>query len=130
MIPKIWSTADGIFSCFGPNSPENQNCEKLKKTPGDIIILHKCTIKDNHMIYGSWYMKCNGQNVFVIWGHFLPFSLPNCLENPNIYNKKKPGDIIILHKCAKIHDHRIYCSWDIARDRQFSFWAILFPFTL
>ena len=53
MIPKIWSMADRIFSHFGPNSSENQNCEKLKKTPGEIIILHKCTIKDNHMIYGS-----------------------------------------------------------------------------
>ena len=132
MIPKIWSTADRIFSCFGPNSPENQNCEKLKKTPGDIIILHKSTIKDNHMIYGFWDMKCNRQNFFVIRGHFLPFSLPNSLENPNIKKKKnkKPGDITILHKCAKSHDHRIYCSWDIARDRQFSFWAILFPFSL
>ena len=26
-----------------PNNPENQNFEKMKKTPGDIIILHKCT---------------------------------------------------------------------------------------
>ena len=53
MIPKIWSMADRIFSRFGPNSPENQNCEKLKKTPGDIIILHKCTIKENHI----WFLR-------------------------------------------------------------------------
>ena len=32
--------------------------KKMKKTSGDIIILHKCTINDNHMIYGSWDMKC------------------------------------------------------------------------
>ena len=56
-----------------PNNPENQNFEKMKKTPGDIIILHKCTINDNHMIYGSWDMKFTRQNVFVILGHFLPF---------------------------------------------------------
>ena len=36
-----------------PNNPENQNFEKIKQTPGDIIILHKCTINDNHMMYGS-----------------------------------------------------------------------------
>ena len=36
-----------------PKNPENQNFEKIKKTPGDIIILHKCTINDNHMMYGS-----------------------------------------------------------------------------
>ena len=33
--------------------PENQNFEKLKKTPRDIIILHMCTINDDHMMYGS-----------------------------------------------------------------------------
>ena len=36
-----------------PKNPENQNFEKMKKPPGDIIILHKCTINDDHIIYGS-----------------------------------------------------------------------------
>ena len=43
-----------------------------------------------------------------------------------------PGDIIILHKCTKNHDHTLYCSWDRARDGcncYFSFWAILCPLT-
>ena len=61
MIPKIWSTTNRIFCHFGqcfallpPNNPENQNFKKMKKkTPGDIIILHMCTINDNHMMYGS-----------------------------------------------------------------------------
>ena len=43
-----------IFCPLTPfNNPENQDFEKKKKTPGDIIILHKCTINENHMIYGS-----------------------------------------------------------------------------
>ena len=40
--------------------------------------------------------------------------------------KKAPRDIIILQKCAKNHDHMLYCSWDMVRDRcscYFSFWA-------
>ena len=48
------------FSNFGPffallllNNPENQNFEKMKETPGDIITLHKCTKNDNNMMYGS-----------------------------------------------------------------------------
>ena len=67
MISEIWSTTDRILSYFGPfffffyplplNNPKNQNFEKMKKnkkkTPGDIIILHKCTINDNHMIFGQ-----------------------------------------------------------------------------
>ena len=46
---------EGIFSLFVlcPNNPENHNFEKVKKALGDIIILHKCTINNNHMIYGS-----------------------------------------------------------------------------
>ena len=40
----------------------NQNFEKLKKKPGDIIILHMRTINDNHMMYSSWDMKCERQN--------------------------------------------------------------------
>ena len=30
--------------------------------------------------------------------------------------KKKPGDIIILPKCTKNHDHMLHCSSDTARD--------------
>ena len=59
MVPEIWSKAHRIFCRFGPffthlplNNQENQNFEKMKKTPGDIIILHMSTI-NNHMMYGS-----------------------------------------------------------------------------
>ena len=60
MVPEMLSTTDRIFYRFGPflpfylpNNPENQTFEKMKTTPEDIIILHKCTISDNHMTYGS-----------------------------------------------------------------------------
>ena len=46
--------------------------------------------------------------------------------------KKFAGDINILHMCTKNHDHMLYCSWDMARDRcncYFSFWAIFCLFT-
>ena len=32
-----------------PNNPKNQNFGKMKKLPGDIIILHMCTINDKHI---------------------------------------------------------------------------------
>ena len=42
----------GPFFC--PFTPKNQDFKKMKKkTPRDIIILHKCTINDNLMMYGS-----------------------------------------------------------------------------
>ena len=53
MILEIWSATDRISAHFGPNNPENQNFEKMKKKSGAIIVSHKLTINDNHMIYGS-----------------------------------------------------------------------------
>ena len=45
-VPKTWCVTDLIILHFGlflpfylPNSPNNQNLEKMQKTPGDIIIL-------------------------------------------------------------------------------------------
>ena len=74
MVPDISSTADRIFlsfwavSCpFTPNNPENQHFEKMKKAQGDIIILHKCTINGNHMIYDSWGINCNRHIICHLW---------------------------------------------------------------
>ena len=62
-----------FFALLLPNNLKNQNFEKMKKTPGDITILHMCTINGNHMMYGSRDMECDGQNFFVILDCFLPF---------------------------------------------------------
>ena len=51
-----------------PDNPKNQNFDKMKKTPGEITILHKCIINENHMMYGSWDMECDRQN----FCHFGP----------------------------------------------------------
>ena len=65
----------GHFLLFHPPPPpedkENQNFGKLKKKPRDIIILHMCTINDNHLKYGSWDMEHNRQNFFSHFGPFL-----------------------------------------------------------
>ena len=60
MVPETWSITDRILCHFGPffvflppNNPKNQNFEKMKKAPGGIIILHMCTITENHVMYGS-----------------------------------------------------------------------------
>ena len=49
--------------------------KRWKKTPGDIIILHMCTINDNHMIYGSWDMEHNSQNFLSFWTIVCSFTL-------------------------------------------------------
>ena len=83
--------------------------------------------------YGTWQMLL----LFLILGYFLPFH-PFALFCPFTRKmkiskkwKKTLGDIIILHKFTKNHDHMQYCSWDMARGgcNYFSFWAIFCPFT-
>ena len=60
MFPEILSMTDRFFCHFGPffalltpYNPNIQNFGKMKKTTGDIIILHMCNTNDNHMMYGS-----------------------------------------------------------------------------
>ena len=49
----------GYFLPFHPPNLKNQNFGKMKKTPGDVIILHLCNTNDNHMMYSSWNVECN-----------------------------------------------------------------------
>ena len=119
---------------YPPNSPKNQNFEKMKKMPGDIIILHMCTKNYDQMINGSWDMVCDRCNCyFSFWAIFCPFT-PLTPQKIKILKKwkKTPGDIIILHKCTKNYDEKVYSSWDMVHDgcNYFSFWAIFCPFTL
>ena len=125
-----WGTQ--FFCHFGPFfallPPRNQNFEKIKTTTGDITILHMCTINDNHMMYGSWDIEHDRQNLLSSWTIFCSFTT----QKIKIWKtEENSGDIIISHKCTKNHDHMLYCSWDMVHDRcncYFSFWAIFLPF--
>ena len=50
-----WTEFFVIFGHFLPfcptNNPRNQNFEKMKRKPGDTIILHKCTKNHDHLLY-------------------------------------------------------------------------------
>ena len=124
----------GIFLLiYPPNSPKNENSKKIKKTNGDIIILHKCTKDHDHMLYCFRDMVCDRCYwYFSFWAIFCPFIPLTAPKNENSKKTKKTnGDIIILHKCTKDHDHMLYCFRDMVCDRcywYFSFWAIFCPF--
>ena len=82
MVFQIWSATGKFFCHFGPffallpsKNPKNQDFEKLKKTPGDMLILHKCTKNHDHMLYSSVDMACNRFNCyFSFWAIFCPFT--------------------------------------------------------
>ena len=85
--------------------------------------------------YDVWFLECEmwGTEFFAILGLFLPFYNTNNPKNQNFEKMKKTlGDIIILHKCTKNHNHMLYYSWDMAHNGcnfYFSFRAIFCPFT-
>ena len=79
-----------FYPFIPPNNPKSQNFEKIiKKKHGDIIILHKWTINDNHKMYGSLRFKARQTEFFVILGHFLPFNLTNNPKKQNFQKMKK-----------------------------------------
>ena len=65
----------GHFLSFYPNkNPENQNFEKMEKKPEDTILLHKCNINHDHMLYCFWDTMCDRCNFhFSFWALFLIF---------------------------------------------------------
>ena len=63
-----------LFALLTPNNQKNQNFEKMKKTPGGIIILHIHTINDNHMMYGSSDVEQDRQNFLSFVAIFCPFT--------------------------------------------------------
>ena len=79
--------------------------KNVKKTPGDTIILHMCTINQDHMMHGSWDIKCKEQS-------FLSFLTLQTTQN---FEKKKR---LILHLYTANCDHMMYSSWDIKHNTQ------------
>ena len=76
-----------IFCPFSPLATQKIKILKLKKAPGDIIILHICTINDNHM-HGSWDTEHDGQNCLSFWTIFCPFT-PLTTRKIKIFKKWK-----------------------------------------
>ena len=109
----------GHFLSFYPNKNlENQILKKWKKSE-DIVLLHKCNINHDHMLYCSWDTVCDRRNFhFSFWALFLIFYTTTAHKiKIKKMRKKRPGDIIILHMCAKNYDHMMYGSSDMVRNR-------------
>ena len=89
-----------ILTLYPPNNPKIQNFEKRKKkkkTAEDIFILHKCTINENHIMYGASYAAWKTE-FFVILDHILPFYPTNNL----LFGKKRKNHLELLsfHTCV------------------------------
>ena len=119
-----------VFSPFiPPKNQKNQNFEKMKKKPWDIIIYTCVTI--------IWYMVPKISNTmdrtFCHFGPFFALLPPSQPQKMKILKKwkKAPADIIILHMCMINNNHMIYDFWDMKCDRQnfLSFWNVFSPYS-
>ena len=112
-VPEIWDARDviavfryGQFLSFYPaSSPKSENFKTMKKAPGDIIILHKCTKNHDHMLYCPWDMAHGTCNCCFSFWQFFSLLPPKSPKKQNFKKmKKSPADIIILHTCTKNYD--------------------------
>ena len=90
---KFFIILDHFLPFYSPNNLKNQNFEKMKIPPRDIITLHMCTINENRMMYGSWCMEHVTDRIFSRFGPFLVFypPPPNNPKNQNLKKKMKKG---------------------------------------
>ena len=96
---------DHFLFFYTPSPLTTQRIKILKKWK------KKNTWRYHH--FTQVHHKWQSYDFWSTWAIFCPFSpLPppshNSLKNKNFKKRKKnPGDIIILHKCTKNHDHRL-----------------------
>ena len=126
----------GYFLPFYPLTwPKNENFKNVKETPGDVIILQKCTKNLDQMLYCSWDMLSDGCNCYFSFCAVFCSFTPATAQKMNISKKwKKRLEISSFYTCAPkiMIIITLYCSWDMAHDRgncYFSFWATFYPFT-
>ena len=130
----------GYFSSFTPltakkikiSNKQKKKTQK-KKTPGDIIILHKAAKNHDLMLYCSWDMAHNRCNCYLwFWAIFALLS-PNSLKNENLKKIKKRLKISLFYTfvpkiiCYTVPE--IWCMTDVTIIFHFSFWAIICLFT-
>ena len=90
---------------------QNQNLENMKMMPGDIIILHMCTINDSQIMSDSWDMEHNRQNVLSFWTIFCLFTLLTTRKMKILREKKKEKKITWrYHHFTQVH----WKSWSYA----------------
>ena len=72
---------------------------------------YMCTMNKDHMIFGSWNIRCDRQIFFVISGHFLPFQPPDNLKNESFKTEKSTW---IYYHFINVYDECVpWQSYDI-----------------
>ena len=132
MLSQIWKACIDIIFChfrsFFPLLPHYcpqklKFGEIVKKKLRDIILLHTCTVNQNHMHpwYDLWFLRSEVQ-LTELFCHLEPFLVlypSNTPKNENIKNEKKPLKISLFYtSITKIMIiHYTVLKKDVARGR-------------
>ena len=118
MVPEIWSATDKIFCHFGlffallTPTLTTQKIKNLKKWKNTCWYYHFTHVYHKWQSHDVYFLRYGPWLTDRTFCHFGPLAL--------------------LHKCNKNHDHMLYCSSDMVRNRcncYFSFWTIFCLFT-
>ena len=88
-----------ILPTSQPGKSKFRKNKKIKKTSGDVIVLHMCTKNKNHVTYASWDMKLDRQNFLSIWNIFCCFA-PLTIWKTKIFKKWKKSLKILFYTCV------------------------------
>ena len=125
-----------IFLPFYPASPPSPsplttqkiNILKKWKKPGDIVILHMCTINDNYIMYDSWDIE-HEDRIFYHFKSFLPFYPNNNPKKSRFWKNKSSWRYHFTKVYSKSWSYAIlFLRYGVQCNFYFSFWAIFCPF--
>ena len=124
---KFFAILDHFLLFYPPKNPKIKILKKMENSPGDIIISHKCNINDNHMMYGSWDIKCDRPNVLLFWKIFAPL----WTQKIKIFKRIEKNPWKYYHFTNINDSHMMYGSSDMecSGHNFLSFWTIFCPFT-
>ena len=115
------------FHFYPPNNPKMKISEEWKK--------HLEVSSFNTSVPKTMIICFTVLEIWLLfWFWAICFALlhPNSSKNQNFSKmKKNAGRYHHLHKCTKIHDQMLHCSWDMVLEdtwNYFSHWAIFSPF--
>ena len=130
MLTQIWSACTDIIFChFRPFFallchywPQKLKFAINAKKALEILSFYTCVplikiiwcmVPEIWSSTGKFFLS-SWANFFCHLGQFFVLLSFSFLKISKM--KKNPGDIIILHKCTKNHDHLLYCSRDMAHE--------------
>ena len=135
MLTQIWSATDifchfrSFFALLPHYWPRKLKLGKNVKHTSRYSPLHMCAINQDHMMHGSWNIKCKGQSFLSFWAIFCLLTLLTTQKIKILKKWKKPWRY--YHFTLVYHKWKSYDLWFLrygAWQNFLSFWAIFLSF--